>query len=558
MKKFIRLWHTLRPLKVRQVTARIIAPLRPLVLPASDKLALRDAVSPWTQAIPSSAAFTPPNRFTFLAQRGQLTSADSWRNGTQTRLWFYNLHYFDDLKRDDAQQMRLAHAKLIARWIKDNPPLIGPGWEPYPISVRIVNWIRWSLCGGLLSTDSLASLTKQLRVLSARPEYHLMGNHLLANAKALWFGGLFFSGGEAERWRVQGRRLLEAEMAEQVLADGGHFERSPMYHGVILEDLLDVLNVSTCYSVAPPAGLVKKVHPMLDWLAAMSHPDGDIAYFNDATRGVAPGFIPLAAYAQRLGIPPLDLATAPRLRDLAASGYFRLDCAGKEPEAARWAVIFDAAPVGAPYLLGHGHADTLSFEFSLGACRLVVNSGISTYEPGPRRLAERGTQAHSTITLDGQNSSDVWGAFRCGRASRIMHRNSGLEGDTIWTEAAHDGYATLKSGAMIHHRRVTLTPGRLELVDRLSPKNRQKQFIHAENRLIFAPDTQIQQIGHEEFQLETVHGKTVHFKGDSKMQWEITNANYALSFGLRKKVHVLSGTASLKGPSKFLCYIRAV
>ena len=30
---------------------------------------------------------------------------------------------------------------------------------------------------------------------------------------------------------------------EQILKDGGHFERSPMYHSIVLEDILDLVNV---------------------------------------------------------------------------------------------------------------------------------------------------------------------------------------------------------------------------------------------------------------------------------------------------------------------------
>lgn len=558
MADLLRLWHTLRPLKARQITARIGARLRPLSPPAPGAADRRGAVAGWTPAIPGPAAFTPPDRFTFLAQDGQLTGPESWREGPQPRLWFYNLHYFDDLARADHAQMREAHAALIARWVADNPPLTGTGWEPYPISLRIVNWVRWALCGGTLPGGAAESLAQQLRVLAARPEYHLLGNHLLANAKALWFGGLFFAGPEAERWRAQGRRLLEAEMAEQVLADGGHFERSPMYHGVILADLLDVLNVSACYGVAPPEGLAEKARPMLDWLAAMSHPDGDIAYFNDAARGVAPGFAPLAAYARRLGITPPDFAAAPGLRDLAASGYFRLDCAGKEPDSAPWAVIFDAAPVGAPYLLGHGHADTLSFEFSPGACRLIVNSGVSTYAPGPQRAVERGTPAHSTITLDGGNSSDVWDAFRCGRAAQVSDRAGGQEGAMLWAEAAHDGYAPPAQGGARHHRRLTLAPGRLEIIDHLTPLARLKAPVPIEHRLILAPGTVLAQTADAAWLVTAPDGTALHFDGDPALRWQIARASYAPRFGERENVPVLSGAGLLDGAARFHCCICSI
>ncbi len=109
----------------------------------------------------------------------------------------------------------------------------------------MVNWIKWFLAGASPEPEWLDSLADQVRVLERRLEFHLLGNHLLANAKALVFAGFFFEGPDAQRWLYRGRTILDSELPEQVLPDGGHFERSPMYHAIILEDLLDLENLST-------------------------------------------------------------------------------------------------------------------------------------------------------------------------------------------------------------------------------------------------------------------------------------------------------------------------
>jgi len=83
---------------------------------------------------------------------------------------------------------------LIKKWVQENPPGEGNGWEPYPISLRIVNWVKWDLAKNCLSDEALHSLAVQARYLLKRPEFHLLGNHLFANAKALIFAGLFFYG----------------------------------------------------------------------------------------------------------------------------------------------------------------------------------------------------------------------------------------------------------------------------------------------------------------------------------------------------------------------------
>ena len=75
----------------------------------------------------------------------------------------------------------------------------------------------------------------------------MKGNHLLANAKALIFSGLYFKGEEARKWLQLGVKIIDEELDEQILQDGGHFERSTMYHTVILEDFLDLINILSLY-----------------------------------------------------------------------------------------------------------------------------------------------------------------------------------------------------------------------------------------------------------------------------------------------------------------------
>ncbi|MFO1266416.1 MAG: heparinase II/III family protein [Rubrivivax sp.] len=121
--------------------------------------------------------------------------------------------------------------------------------------MRIVNWIKWFLAGEPAQAPWLASLAVQARWLAQRLEWHLLGNHLFANAKALFFAGLFFEGREADEWLATGARILERELPEQVLDDGGQFERSPMYHALALEDVLDLLNVLRDAGVGCASGL---------------------------------------------------------------------------------------------------------------------------------------------------------------------------------------------------------------------------------------------------------------------------------------------------------------
>lgn len=451
-----RYWHTLRYLRpgqfVHRLRFRLMRP-SPDLSPAPP---LRVRSGRWVRAAERRASMTAPDRFRFLNQDHSLRE---WDDPALPKLWRYNLHYFDDLSADGAEHRCVWHEALMARWIAENPPAAGSGWEPYPTSLRIVNWVKYALAGHALTPAALDSLAVQARWLSRRIEWHLLGNHLFTNAKALIFAGCFFSGPEAEAWRRRGLAILDHEYSEQFCADGGQFERSPMYHALALEDVLDLLNLSRAYGgeiAEPRVGLVQAVR---EWLAAMTHPDGEIGFFNDAAIGIAPGPAVLEAYAGRLGLPALAGAKHP-VTDLPDSGYARI-------ETGPLVALIDKAPLGPDYLPGHGHADTLSFELSLYGQRLLVNSGTSLYGESAERVRQRGTATHNTVVIDGQDSSEVWSGFRVARRARVRNECIEVQGDGVRVAAEHDGYTRLP-GRPVHRREWSFSAGGLKLVDTVS------------------------------------------------------------------------------------------
>lgn len=453
----LRLWHTARFLRPVQIYGRVRLRLQAASPDLRPAPALRGAQAPWSGAR-RACSMTGPADFRFLSVERRIAAPSDWNRHSWEKLWLYNLHYFDDLAAHDAAERQSWHRGLLERWIAENPPGAGNGWEPYPTSLRIVNWIRWALSGNVLSSAMRHSLAVQTRWLGERMEVHLGGNHLLANAKALVFAGMFFEGDEAGGWTAAGIEHLERELPQQILPDGGHFERSPMYHLLVLEDLLDLIQVRGIYGMPAPEHWHRYSAAMLAWALAMRHPDGDIPFFNDAAFKIAPDAEELAAYAGRLAIAPPPRDPEAPVVHLAESGYAKLRGSGGT-------VFVDAAPIGPDHLPGHAHADTLSLEVSLGKRRVLVNSGTSLYGSGPERLRQRGTAAHNTIQIDGQNSSEVWAGFRVAR--RAYPRGVKVELHPPSIEAWHDGYERL-SGRPRHHRRVRLDDRVLRIEDRVT------------------------------------------------------------------------------------------
>ena len=64
-----------------------------------------------------------------------------------------------------------------------------PLWLRSYVSLRIVNWIKWIINNNISDKDIISNLYSHF--LESNIEYNILANHLIANAKALIFGGLF-------------------------------------------------------------------------------------------------------------------------------------------------------------------------------------------------------------------------------------------------------------------------------------------------------------------------------------------------------------------------------
>ncbi len=517
-------WRTARHLKPIQLYGRLWFRLyRPGIDRVEGSPRLRARHGRWQPPADRAPSMLGPWHFRFLNHEQMLPAQGGWNDATLEKLWLYNLHYFDDLNARDANVRTAWHLALLQRWMAENPPAFGNGWEPYPTSLRIVNWAKWLLAGHSPPSGFTQSLATQARWLARRLEWHLLGNHLFANAKALVFAGLLFEGDEADGWLAKGLKILAQEVPEQVLADGGHFERSTMYHALVLEDLLDLVNAVNLWPGKVDPDVLSNWHDasrrMLAWLQGMTHPDGQIALFNDASFGVALEPAALSAYAQRLGIvvPSPKPVKALALQHRSHSGYVRLS-SGKA------VAMLDVAPAGPEYLMAHAHADTLSFELSVWGQRVVVNGGTSDYGLGPERLRQRGTSAHSTVEVGGLSSSEVWGGFRVARRAYPFDLQVQEEPGRLTVACCHDGYTRLP-GRPVHHREWAMDAGSLLVTDAVMGGAHS-----AVARYILHPAVQIAAVGDSAWRLALPSGQflQVHVLAGRPA---IEPARYAPEFG---------------------------
>jgi hypothetical protein len=337
------------------------------------------------------------------------------------------------------------------------------------VSVRALSWLKLARApdsaplGEALDARLRASLAEQIETLSRNLEYRLQANHLLDNLIAVVAGGLALEGPQSARW-LKRWPLLERELDDQIDADGAHCERSPMYHAIVLGHLLDLLNVARAAAARAPEGLVERLAQdcgrMIGAQRVWTHPDGRIALFGDSAFGLAAEPSQLEAYAEALGV----VESGPRVAGVLGSvGFARL-------ESRELTVIASLGGPSPPHQAGHAHCDALAFELSAGRTRIVTDTGVCEYEPGPRRDLARGTRAHATVVVDSEDQAEMWSAHRVGGRPRV--RLASFEPER-WAEATCIGWSTPDTR---HRRQFVVVPSGLEIGDRIEWRPRPVRF----------------------------------------------------------------------------------
>lgn len=452
------LWQTLRHLRPRQILFQLLRRLFPGGFPSSP-LPLRWQILPpkvHRSRNTERVFFDGCSSFNFNNEKREFSG--DWNDPLARKLWLYNLHYmFWLFDLDEGRE------EWIRKWIWENPvDKGGNGWEPYPLSLRLFNWCKhYSLTGNEPDAEVLGSMGRQASCLLGRLEFNLDGNHLLENLFALAFVGFFLDESDPRNAKRLGhiQSLLESELSEQFLEDGGHFELSPMYHAILLERILDLLNFWPGGGDVFP-GLKNKLNRVamngLDWLDTMSV-GGRFSLFNDSAYDSAPDADLLLDYGSRLL--GFQIRTAAPLKTLRESGYSRA-------EAGELTLIFDNGNLGPDHQMGHAQGDMLSFCLWLGERPVIVHPGNFEYIAGKMRSYCRSTASHNTLVINGGEQADWWASHRVGWRGRAIDGSAEINSSTgvirVW--GSHTGYSRLP-GHPIHKREIEVSSSGIMIHD---------------------------------------------------------------------------------------------
>lgn len=498
-------------------------------------------------------------RYRFLNVERTLPDPIDWRLECwpeAAHLWRFHLHYHEFLldlaagDRDGGGGAGLDRAwQIVAQWIEGNRPsdsrALMDAWHSYCISRRLPVWIwLWSVSppGGELHDQVLRSMFAQARYLECHLEWDVRGNHLLENAKALALAGAFLDGSHADRWLGKAARILRRELAEQILTHGEHFERSPMYHALMLEAVLDVRDGVGAAMPELAALCRETAEHMAAFLREIVHPDGEIPLLGDSVLGET---APIGRLIQRAGVP---------LREEPASGGDPERAVAQSAGARRvgdyWVyrhgddfLLFDAGPVGPDHLPAHAHADLLTFEASIHGGRLFVDSGIFSYQDEPMRHYDRSSRAHNVLEIDGRDQCDMWSRFRMGYRGWPSRFTAGEDSGFHWACACHNAYRRL--GAPRVGRWIACRPdGPWLCVDCVEGRGRRdlSTWLHLH------PDVAVEQVADDRVRLKAGE-TTLHLHYFTAGRVRVTDGWYSPRLGHRLPCLALRWTASAALPA---------
>ncbi|GHA46195.1 hypothetical protein GCM10007103_29120 [Salinimicrobium marinum] len=469
------------------------------------------------QGILYPISYSKEDTFSFLNLEKEFSGID-WNFSDYGKLWTYNLNYFEFLHQDGMTKEE--GLRLIREYISSGNSL-KDGFEPYPISLRGINWIKFLLGNEIQDEEISTFLYKDYLRLSHNLEYHLLANHLLENGFSLLFGAYYF---QNDHLYTKAKKILVQQLKEQILPDGAHYELSPMYHQTILHRILDSINLvkNNHWKKKELLSLLqKKAELMLGWLEEISFNNGEIPKLNDSSFGIAPTTGELQEYAAQLGIGTKKV-------NLKECGYRRFNSKDLE-------VVIDVGQISPKYQPGHSHADSLQFVLNYKNRPVIVDKGISTYEKNERRHLERSTTSHNTVAVNNKNSSEVWGGFRVARRAKV----SVLLDSPNKVEASHDGY---RKFGVNHQRKFLLEESSFKIEDIIIAKQPEYE---ATGHIHFHPNVQVELFGKNLYINKELK---IDFSGIEKLEIH----NYLFAAGFNKLVTATKITYQFQDQAEFV------
>lgn len=370
--------------------------------------------------------------------------ADPWSQTGYSDIALEALHRFEwmrDLRDLGGDAARRRARDLVGAWIDRHGAWDRFAWRPDLLAGRVAAWVHTFGFFAESADDEfrrrvLESLNRQYRHLLSAADGGPNGVARLETLRGALIAGVALGGDADEIQDLVDR--LDGAIRAQILPDGGHRSRSPALQSDALAALVDARAALRAAGRESTAVLDETVQRMTGVLRMLRHGDGGMALFNGATEG------------QVWRLDTLIARTETKTRAVASA----TDTGFERMAAGRAVAILDSGPPVADD--DTAHAGTLSFEFSIGKERLIVNCGAAPGDPRWHGLL-RASAAHSGLVIDDTNTTELRADGSFGRRPEQVRLERWEADGSVWVEAEHDGYRD--SHAILHRRRLFLAAG---------------------------------------------------------------------------------------------------
>ncbi len=534
---------------------------------------------------------------------------DSKETGDKKIIWEFNRHqHFFVLGiaylHTKNEKFAAAFVRHLDSWMVQNPPAMGINWSSsLEVSLRSMSWL-WafhffkdsqSFTPGVFSKALKYLFLHGMHLEQYLSTYFSPNTHLTGEALGLYYLGTQLSFlDRAEHWKSVGRKILISEIDKQVLADGVYFEQSTWYQRYTADFYLQFLVLLRLNGddIGGQAGETasSRTQALLDFLMFATRPDGTTPIIGDDDGGrclplstcrpddfrgtLATGAIVFkrgdykyvsSGVSQealwlfgREGTRFFELLETyypeKNSEGFTDGGYFVMRDGWTKTDNY---LLFDAGQIGS-LNGGHGHADTLAFELAAGGKTMLVDPGTFTYhESKELRDSFRSSNAHNTLAIDKESSSEMGGKFSW-KSKAEASVKSWLSFDRFdFVEASHDGYERLDEAITEHTRSILFLRNEYwimrDFVDTRGAHSYQQNF-HFDTRT--KPTASRQENGFEYLREPGTGGSGMAlFTFGDNGEWKEKEGWVSRCYGERKRAPYFQYSSQGNGPQEFFTFM---
>ena len=453
----------------------------------------------------------------------------------------------------------------LKSWLDQCPYPLGVNWaSSLELGIRLINWsIVWQLIGGSESKLFAGEHGGELRrrwlesihqhvhfIRHYYSRYSSANNHLIGEAAGVFIATCSWPyWKEFEKWGAEARSILITETESQTHADGVNREQAIAYQQFVLDFLILAACIGRRNGIDFPRSFWKTIEQMIEFIQSVMDAAGHVPMIGDADDGFVvrlsqePEFCPFRSllatgailfnrpdFAVRSGglddktrfllgddgwsalVSKSDAAPNDGPRAFPHGGYYILGHDIGTNNEIR--LVADAGPLGYLSIAAHGHADALSFVLSVAGHEILVDPGTYSYHTQPVwREYFRGTGAHNTVRIDGEDQSVQGGNFMWLRHAQARCVEFSAEEGGGRFVGEHDGYARLPD-PVIHRREILQRETMIDVTDHMICEG----YHLAERCWHFAEDCQVSV---EDSTIIAENGSvrvTIHAEADSKIK----------------------------------------